>query len=107
MKSFISKLAALPLLMTLSAIALSADLKAASNFQQDKENICSSEWTKRGVSDATIIMFCLKNELEGVRDYQYYKEQHDSAAVDRIAPQALHTFKSWSMVAYQIEQEFD
>ena len=68
---------------------------------------CYNEWTKRDVSNAQMIHYCLNEELEGVKDYQYYREQYDAATVDQVANQAMATFKSWNMVAYQIERHFE
>jgi len=156
-KPSICKFTLILLLTFFPILAQSAELKAAVNFQKDRETICTSEWTKRGeldremhrycitqhseaylelapfhsqykdqgwysdyafpycdgewtkrgVSDATMILYCLKQELEGVKDYQYYQKQHDSTEVDRIASRAMSTYKSWSMVAYELKQQFD
>jgi hypothetical protein len=67
---------------------------------------CNGKWTERDVSDATMIIYCLKNELEGQLDYNYYLGKEDATTVNRIANNALATFKSWQMVSYELDNHF-
>ena len=81
--------------------------KIASNYSTVSYPYCEKNWTSRGVSDAKMMLYCLNQEMEGMKDVAYYAQQHGQEAVFRVAYQAIETYGSWNMAAYEVKKNFD
>ena len=54
-----------------------------------------------------MMVHCLNQELEGMKDFIYYRKKYGKYDVNIISHKALKRFKSWNMVAYKIKQHFE
>ena len=50
---------------------------------------------------------CLNQEVEGIKDIMYYRQQYGEDKVNQIVGQALANFNSWNMAAYKVRQYFE
>lgn len=60
-----------------SGVVLSGELKTAVEFQRDRESICTSEWTKRGVLDRSMYDFCITQHVEAYFDLAPFHRQYN------------------------------
>lgn len=65
---------------------------------------CMQSYTKRGISNARMIAYCLEQEIDGMKDYIYYREKYGDEKIRMIANDALEKYHSLRMVSYTIKR---
>ena len=70
---------------------------------------CTKKWTKRGMPQLGMIGPCVQDEIEGLKDIIYFRQQYGEKPVNAIVQRTLTTssFKRWQHAAWNVKDQFE